>query len=591
MPQKKKLLWTLFQSHLLITLFSLATIILFAAHTFRTFYAEEVRNMLTVRAQLFEKMVPGDFTLANAEAVNRVCGEMGAVIGTRFTAVLPNGVVIGDSEEDYRTMDNHSDRPEIISALSGETGIITRYSYTLRRDLMYVAVPLYRNGDIIGIVRTSMPVTIVSMALRSIYLKIALVLVFIGLVAATLSFLLSRKINSRIVEMIEGTTHFSQGDLAFRIAGSDIDELEHLAEKMNDMAALLDERIHTVTDQRNEIEAILSGMIEGVIALDNQECVVECNESAEKLFDIDRKTVRGKNVHEVIRNIRMQKIVNTIRAENDLVEDEIVLHKEAERILQVHGNPFSAAGEKEPGMVLVFNDITRLKRLETVRRDFVSNVSHELKTPITSIIGFVETLKTSGGGKEDDQDRFLDIILKNSRRLNSIVEDLLSLSRIEQETERRTVVLERNEICSILSSAVAQYETPARKKNITIGLNCDTAITIRGNASLLVQAVGNLIDNAIKYSARDTDIQVSARREESSVIVEVQDNGNGIPREHLPRIFERFYRVDKSRSRDLGGTGLGLAIVKHIVLAHGGRISVDSMLGKGSTFTITLPAA
>jgi len=152
-------------------------------------------------------------------------------------------------------------------------------------------------------------------------------------------------------------------------------------------------------------------------------------------------------------------------------------------------------------------------------------------------------------------------------------------------------VLERNDICSILSSAVAQYETPARKKNITIGLNCDTAITIRGNASLLVQAVGNLIDNAIKYSARDTDIQVSARREESSVIVEVQDNGNGIPREHLPRIFERFYRVDKSRSRDLGGTGLGLAIVKHIVLAHGGRISVDSMLGKGSTFTITLPAA
>jgi two-component system phosphate regulon sensor histidine kinase PhoR len=366
--------------------------------------------------------------------------------------------------------------------------------------------------------------------------------------------------------------------------------MAHLAEKMNDMAALLDERIHTITEQRNEIEAVLSGMVEGVIALDSQENVIKCNEAAEELFNIDRKTIRGKSIHEAIRNIRMQKIVNTIRAGNDPVEDEIVLHGETERILQVHGSRFPAAGGKEPGMVLVFNDITRLKRLETVRRDFVSNVSHELKTPITSIIGFVETLKTGGSGKEGDHERFMDIILKNSRRLNSIVEDLLSLSRIEQETERGTVALERNDICSILSSAVAQYETPARKKNITIDLNCDTAITIRGNASLLVQAVGNLIDNAIKYSARDTDIRVSARREESSVIVEVQDNGNGIPREHLPRIFERFYRVDKGRSRDLGGTGLGLAIVKHIVLAHGGHISVDSMLGKGSTFTITFPA-
>ena len=589
MRKQKKLLWKLFESYLVITLLSLITITLFASKSLRSFYVKQLQNDLTVRAELVKRMIENELSLSNTSIINNFCRETGSSIETRITAILLDGLVVGDSEEDYRLMDNHGDRPEFKAALSGKVGMSTRYSYTMKKDFMYVAIPVLQDSSIIGVVRTSKPVASIASTLRGIYVKITAAVIIISLVAAIISFILSRKINNPITEMIRGTNHFANSNLDFRISVSGIAELETLAEGMNSMAAKLNERINTISEQQNEIEAILSGMVEAVIAVDTDERIIEYNQAAEKLFRIHPGNARDKHIHEVIQNTYIQSFVTKVLSVQELFEDEIVFHGEDEQFLHVHGTQLHGKNRERIGAVIVLNDITRLKKLELVRRDFVANVSHELKTPITSIIGFVETLKDGAIEDTGNRQRFLDIILKHSKRLNSIVEDLLSLSRIEQETEKGTIDFENNNVCTILSSAIALYETQAHDKGITIALECKDTF-VKGNSSLLVQAVSNLIDNAIKYSEERSSISVKALQKGTSVIIEVKDNGCGIPQEHISRIFERFYRVDKGRSRDLGGTGLGLAILKHIVLAHGGHISVESKPGKGSTFTITLPA-
>ncbi len=534
-------------------------------------------------------MMTDKLSQRDAVRVNRICQETGSNIGTRITVILSNGRVLGDSEEDYRLMDNHGDRPEIKTALSGDVGISTRYSYTLKKDLMYVAVPIVQGSTIVGVVRISKPVASVASILSVIYLKIIVSVMIIALFAVIVSFILSREINRPIKEMIQGVENFTNNNLDFRISASGIAELETLAESMNSMAAQLSERFHTISEQQNEIQAILSGMVEAVIAVDTDERIIKYNQAAEKLFSIYPGNAKDKHIHDVIQNTYIQSFVAKVLSGQELLEDEIVFHGEDEQVLHVHGTQLHDTNRARMGAVIVFNDITNLKKLETVRRDFVANVSHELKTPITSIIGFVETLKDGAIEDTENRQRFLNIILKHSRRLNSIVEDLLSLSRIEQETEKGTIDFEKNNICTILSSAIALYETQAHDKGITIELECEDSF-VDGNSSLLVQAVGNLIDNSIKYSEKNSSISIRAFQKSTSLIIEVKDTGCGIPQEHISRIFERFYRVDNGRSRELGGTGLGLAIVKHIVLAHNGHVSVESIPGKGSTFVITLPA-
>jgi two-component system, OmpR family, phosphate regulon sensor histidine kinase PhoR len=588
MRKQKKLLWKLFQSHIIITLISLVTVGLFASQSLRYLYLGQIRDDLKIRAELFSRMIPEERSDTHDAQINKLCRVTGPDIGTRITVVMSGGVVIGDSDEDIGLMDNHGDRPEIQTALSGDVGMSTRYSYTLEKDLIYVAVPLVRNGSIIGVVRTSKPVATVVSSLRGSYSVIAFIVTVISLIAVLASFLLSRKINAPISEMIRGASHFADGDLDYRISVEGIAELETLANGMNSMAAQLSNRISTISEQRNEIEAILTGMVEAVIAIDSDGLIIECNRAAEKLFGLFPGKGNNKNIQEAIRNTFIQDIVDKVLSGQKLLEEEIVYHGSEDAILHVHGSPLSDPFRDRRGAVLVFNNITRMKKLENVRRDFVANVSHELKTPIASIIGFIETLNDGAIDDMENRQRFLDIVLKHSKRLNSIVEDLLSLSRLEQNTEKDALEIEKFDICAIVSSAISLYEKPALIKGISITQSCESA-QLNCNSSLLIQAVGNLIDNAIKYSPENSSVSISSSQNDTTFRIEVQDSGPGIPSEQTERIFERFYRIDKGRSRDLGGTGLGLSIVKHIVIAHGGNISVDSSSGSGSTFIITLP--
>jgi two-component system phosphate regulon sensor histidine kinase PhoR len=589
MNRRKRLIWQLFPSYLLITLLSVLAVSWYASSSLRHFFLDQTAADLTIRAILVEKQIAARMTPLDAAAVDAVCKEIGKNSATRITIILPSGQVVGDSRETPRMMDNHANRPEIAAALRGKIGLSRRYSKTLMQKMMYVAIPLQQDKSIQGVIRVSLPTTSIDRELRSIRIKIALGGFLIALIAASISLLISRRISRPIEKMKKGADHFAAGDLTHRLAAPDSEELASLAEALNQMAAQLDRRIQTIVSQRNELETVLTSMLEGVIAIDNEERIINMNAAAAEFFDRDPEKCQGRGLQEVIRNSALQQFVRQSISSQVPKEDDIGLYHKGEKTLHLQSSPLLDANKEHIGTLVVFNDVTQLRRLEYMRRDFVANVSHEIKTPLTAIKGFVETLQQGSIENPEEAGRFLGIIQKHVDRLSSIVEDLLSLSRIEQEDEGKTLKLEKGDIRAVFHSALQICRSKAEEKNITVAIVGDEQISARFDRSLLEQAVVNLLDNAIKYSEPESTIHLKAYRNDLENLIRVEDQGIGIAKKHLSRLFERFYRVDKARSRKMGGTGLGLAIVKHIAQAHGGNVTVESTLGKGSTFTIHLP--
>src|SRR4030042_3179370 len=322
-----------------------------------------------------------------------------------------------------------------------------------------------------------------------------------------------------------------------------------------------------ITEQRNELETILSAMREGVLAVDADERMLTFNQATGALLGIDISTARGYTIQEVIRNADILRFISGVITGQGENEAEIILHGPARKFLQVSGTVLRDSGNRKIGALVVLNDITRLRQLENIRREFVANVSHELKPPIPSIKGFVETLQEGAIDDKENVRKFLEIVSKQADLLNAIIDDLLSLSRIEQGAERGEIKLAEENLRRILEAATMDYEARARERNIQVTLSCSEEVTVKVNSRLLEQAVGNLLDNAIKYSDSGSAIEVEVVKNEGEVVLMIKDHGCGIAPEHSPRLFERFYRVDKGRSREMGGTGLGLAIVKHIIQA------------------------
>jgi two-component system phosphate regulon sensor histidine kinase PhoR len=409
------------------------------------------------------------------------------------------------------------------------------------------------------------------------------------LVAAVSGFIARR--TARPLEDLKRTAdRIALGDLQARARIPDTVELAGLARALNQMAARLDDRINAVVAQRNEIEAVLASMAESVLAVDEQERIININPAAGALFGIAPALVRGRSVAEVIRNPDLQQFVGRVLAgAEEPAEAEFTMTTDEEHHLQAHGSKLADGAGQRIGALIVLNDVTRLKRLEAVRREFVANVSHELRTPITSIKGYAETLLDGALDSPDDARRFLAIVARQADRLEAIVEDLLSLSRIEHGAERGEIALERHLLAPLLKAAAQTCEARAVEKAIPIQVSCAEGLTAAVNLPLLEQAIVNLLDNAIKYSEPGSPVQLVGRSTGREVLIQIVDRGAGIEKQHLGRIFERFYRVDKARSRALGGTGLGLAIVKHITLAHRGQVAVESAVGQGSTFTLQLP--
>jgi two-component system, OmpR family, phosphate regulon sensor histidine kinase PhoR len=588
--RKRKLFWQLYISNFLVILLALLAFTLLTSYSFKSILLDQVSEDLVMRAAILREDIMQ--RLRDGSALQAYVKAAGERANTRITVIAADGRVLADSWHDPARMDNHLQRPEVQQALEDNRSMSTRYSTTLNMNTMYAAVNLSDGERQYGVLRTAVPLHTVEQSITGLQWQIIAGGFIIALFAGLLSLGISRRMTRPIETLKQGARRFAGGDLDFRLPIPRSEELHDLAVAMNTMAGQLQERLLQITQQHGVQDAVLSSMVEGVIAFDREERLINVNHSASRLLRIDMEKSRGKAIQEVVRNAGLQRFVEETLAAGHATEGYISIVDDIERFLQVHGSILRDAQGAPIGVVVVMNDYTELRNLEKVRREFVANVSHELKTPITSIKGFVETLLDGAIHDREDAERFLGIVSRQADRLNAIIEDLLSLSRIEQGSDRdQHVVLTEAPLREVVLSAVQSCQMDADAKSIQIDAYVDAELSAMINPPLLEQALINLVGNAIKYSDDGKTITVTAEEHGTGeIVLTVRDQGYGIEAEHLPRLFERFYRVDKARSRTLGGTGLGLSIVKHIVQAHNARIDVQSIPGEGSTFVIVLPA-
>ncbi|MCO6430580.1 MAG: PAS domain-containing protein [Deltaproteobacteria bacterium] len=392
-------------------------------------------------------------------------------------------------------------------------------------------------------------------------------------------------------ELIEVVRKFRSGDLAFRADTSVRSQYASLALQINRLGSSLEREIARLKSEKSARDDLLSHLREGVVAVNMDLIVTSINRSAGKLLDILPEQASGMSVPELFRDIRLQRFAERALQEESSIEEEITVYQERELHIHAYSTILRDTAGQKYAVLIVLNDATHLKRLENIRRDFVANVSHELKTPITTIKGFTETLLEGAMHNKEELNRFLTIISRHAERLNQIIEDLLTLARMEQSEDRGEIEKDTVPLIAIVMAAKQSCEHKAADKKTAIDIECQENVMVDANVSLLEQAIVNLIDNAIKYTPENSIIKVQGRESEKGVQVDVLDQGPGIEKAHLERIFERFYRVDTARSRQHGGTGLGLAIVKHIAISHGGYVSADSTPGRGSRFTIFIPSS
>lgn len=593
MTKRRGLLWHVFPAFALVVTVTVAVTAWYASRTHHEIAALATGRGLRACAAMLAVQAAPHLATPDPEALRGLVAAAAREVPFRLTIIRRDGTVLADSEDDPARMESHADRPEFASAVRDGYGESSRYSSTVRRQMLYCALAVRRGGQVRAVCRAAAPLTAIddTAASRS---RRSLAAAFLSVLAGALvSLWLSRRLARTLAGMQVAADRMAQGDLQARVQMPASRELAGLATSLNTMAAQLAGRIEVITRQKEEVEAIFAGMAEGVLAIDAEARIIHLNQAAARILGQDRETMTGRNLREVLRNPGLYEILDRTFRSATPVEGDVFLHEMGgtETYLQVCGSrlPTPAAAD-QIGAILVLNNVTRLKRLENLRREFAANVSHELRTPVTSIKGFVETLLDGALDDRADAERFLKIVRDHAGRLEALIQDLLALAGLERQTEAGGIVLTRQPLAPVLAEAVASRDGKARAKQITVRLDCPADLEAELNPGLFQQAVGNLLDNAIAYSEPATAVNVAVTRVASELRIAVSDQGRGIPAEHLDRIFERFYRIDKARSRDAGGTGLGLAIVKHVAQAHKGRIEVQSCVGTGSTFTLVLPA-
>lgn len=591
MRTNRRLIWQIYPSFLILILVSLFMANGYISSSVRAFFLDRTAQDLEAQCMLLKNQVTAYLAQNEAGDIDRYCKQAGKSAPTRITVMLPDGTVVGDSERDPLNMDNHRDRAEIRDAFAGKTGRSTRYSKTLRLQMMYVAVPVFSNNRLSGVLRVSMSIDEIDREITDIQGKIAWIGFFIALAASVICYYIARRISGPIEEMKQGADKFAAGDLGHRFPTFPTIELSTLSEAMNKMAADLEKRIKDIETQRNEYESVLASMKEGVIALDKEEHIISVNKAAAEMLGLDSLKIRGQSIQAAIRSRALQRFISELPSDEKSIQRDISVHIDGERTISTSSTPLFDSNWNRIGFLLVFSDVTRLRQLENMRRDFAANVSHEIKTPLTAIKGFVETLQQGSVDDPEDAKRFLGIIAKHVNRLNYIINDLMSLSRIEKMDEKDELTFKETDIKAIVEAAMAVCREKAETMNVSVYSDCDADISAVVDPYLMEQAFVNLLDNAIKYSEQGGRVEILVRSSADETVIRFRDSGVGISEEHIPRLFERFYRVDKARSRKMGGTGLGLAIVKHIILSHGGRVTVDSTPGKGSVFAIHIPVS
>jgi len=586
--KKRALVWQLYPSYLLVVALSIMLLGWYFIHNFRSFQEQRTIAELERSARLLGNELLDSETKLESPEADRICDQFGSSTGFRYTLILPDGTVTADSESDADMMVNHSDRLEVRKAFADGVGASSRFSETRGVNQFYVAVAMRRDGDLLGIVRASLLMERLDIALSQMRNRLIVFSLLLMLLASGATILATRQISLSLSQISRHSILIGNGDLSRKMPSSRIREIDDVAGSINSMADRLNDRIEKVEQQRDEQNVLFACMVEGVLAVDNDKRVIRMNAAARRLFQFKQDDPRGRMVSEVVRQTDLLDLIDRTLASTEIIEEDIEL--ETRRVyLQAHGSILMGGNGEKIGALVVLNDVSSLHRLEVMRKDFVANVSHELKTPITSIRGFLDTIIETPDARPEDRERFMQIVSQQVDRLQSIVNDLLTFSNLEHEIEKGAVDLHNTGLCGIIRNSIQICSEKARSRKIELLAGKDLDLQAPVNSQLLEQALINLIDNAIKYSNEGTRVEISAKKTDDEIVLSVKDEGIGIPEIHRPRIFERFYCVDKSRSREMGGTGLGLAIVKHVAIAHQGHVEVESEAGKGSTFSIHIP--
>jgi two-component system, OmpR family, phosphate regulon sensor histidine kinase PhoR len=568
---RKRIFFKLLGASLLIIAAATVTLDFAIRQAWERSLTQEVEQNLTEKTAMFAQRVETD----RQHSLSEIAQQEGRAAGARATIIDHEGKVLADSEADASTMENHAQRTEFVAALQGRVGSETRRSHTLGIPFMYVAGPTSS-----GAVRLAYPLSAVEAAARKVHRTLLLASGLAFLIAMILAGIAALSIARRLHNIVQFADQIASGDLTARISESSDDEIGQVASALDKTARHLEENFAALETSRRQLETLLNSMQDAVIAVGADGRVQWANRGMNRLAQRARvsapliDTVRDPDFLAVVRTASEEKTAHTARASSI-----------------VPGRTFDVTAAPMPGggAVAVLRDLTETERVEKTRRDFIANVSHELRTPLTSIQGYAETLLD--GKPENNHVRdFLEIIRKNAARMSRLTEDLLTLARVESGEQRFDV--QPTLPGEMLQEAVQSFGEIARAQGVELVVEeAAAAVAVAADREAIHQVFSNLIDNALKYAASGRRIVLGARSAEQAVEFFVRDLGPGIPSEHLPRLFERFYRVDKARSRESGGTGLGLAIAKHIVLAHGGTIRAESELNHGSTFVFTLPRA
>jgi two-component system phosphate regulon sensor histidine kinase PhoR len=551
-------------------------IVFFSFRTIRTHHINTIAGELHDLAVGLRPRIVSFFEGERWDALDSLVKEMGTELDTRITVIDPNGIVLADSEKDPRDMELHRDRPEFIQAMKDDRGRSLRFSETVQENMLYVAVPVTMGSDPVAVLRTSLYLSDIENLLGSLRGEIIILAAVMTVLSLLGALIFSRSLSQPIRQLERGARTVGEGNFNVRVLLKSKDELRELADSFN----LMTEKIRTLFEdlslQKEELNGIVTSIQEGLLVLDREGRIKRSNQSFRDI--VDGEAPVGDFYWEVLREPGLIELVKRVAEERKNRIDEVRIGNRC-FLCSITFIP-----NKEE-IVIVLHDITEIRNLEQVKKDFVANVSHELRTPLTAIQGFVETLEEE---VNEDQKRYLEVIRRHTDRLANIVGDLAVLSELEEP--RGTVEFEEVDLLRVAEDVLTIFRPKIESKGLSLKYKIEKPLPhLMGDSFRLEQLLINLLDNAVKYTEKG-EIRLTLSKADRGVRIEVRDTGIGIPEEDKGRIFERFYVVDKSRSKRMGGTGLGLSIVKHIVLLHNGEIKVESRPGAGTTFMVLLPA-
>lgn len=567
----------------------LGTIGIYVGKLLENTYLDILENRLSKEAHIISDEIFINHLFQKPDQLESHIKQFSKGISARITVINTEGIVLADSESDPATLPNHLYRPEVQEALKTGKGSIKRYSATVKHDMLYIAVPMNNDEQTVGVMRLAVPETMITETMTKIWISFTVGLFVTFIVFAIIISNVSRMVTRPIEEIIKVAKEVTKNNYKKRIKIQSKGEIGQLAEAINYMIDSLESQMFILKENKQRLQGIINNMFSGILLIGDHRKIVLANEASVQLLGYRMDDINGRFYQDVGKNTGLNSLIEHCFETGDKVRDEIHLYYPEEKIIDVNLASYKNDAGEIKGVIVLLHDITSIRRLEKLRSEFVTNVSHELKTPITSIKGFTETLLDGALEDKEISRHFLTIINEESDRLYRLINDILDLSRIEQK--KMPLKIEEVNLTKLIKETASFLQEEAREKGIALIIPpIEYSVFLQGDSDRLRQILLNLMSNAIQYTPEQGEVTINVREiPEEEIELQVSDTGIGIGAKHLPRIFERFYRVDKARSRASGGTGLGLAIVKHLVESHHGRIFVESHEGNGTTFTIIFP--